>query len=289
MRKKGFTLIELIIVITIIAILVGMAVPYVQNYLEDSRIARANSDLNELRNAIMRYETDRAELFDPGFGKTGTDYQQAMKEFQQKLVGPYIMKAMTDPWGRPYYYSMAASLVISGADDGDLGSNVVSQDVRPGMAPTRAWWYDNNNNSVVDASDTIDIKFSRPIGGYDPVIENNFDVRPARSTTLRVNPFGTGANFEYIDPAGVEKRHPKGNSWMRITVGENASIMVGDKIIASSTIYDTTEASVTGLGDKGIYVDDMVKNEALFPAGTLNYNVYIDKCSDAEINLKPGQ
>ena len=50
MRKKGFTLIELLIVIMIIAILTGVAMPYVQNYLDDARLSTAKSDLNEIRN-----------------------------------------------------------------------------------------------------------------------------------------------------------------------------------------------------------------------------------------------
>jgi len=41
LMKKGFTLIELLIVITILAILAGAAVPYVQDYVEDARIAAA--------------------------------------------------------------------------------------------------------------------------------------------------------------------------------------------------------------------------------------------------------
>jgi prepilin-type N-terminal cleavage/methylation domain-containing protein len=63
LMKKGFTLIELLIVITIMAILAGAAVPYVQDYVEDARIAKCREDLGELRNAIMRYEVERNKLF----------------------------------------------------------------------------------------------------------------------------------------------------------------------------------------------------------------------------------
>ena len=136
MHKQGFTLIELLVVITILAILAGAAVPYVQNYLDDARISTAKSDLNELRNAIMRYETDNSEFFNPGFGKTGDEYKKALGTFQQRLVGGYLMKPMTDPWGRIYYYSHAAAMVFSAADDGSLETNIISRDVRPLMAPT---------------------------------------------------------------------------------------------------------------------------------------------------------
>ncbi|MBP5470947.1 MAG: prepilin-type N-terminal cleavage/methylation domain-containing protein, partial [Candidatus Riflebacteria bacterium] len=106
--KKGFTLIELLIVITILAILAGAAVPYVQDYVEDARIAKCREDLGELRNAIMRYEVERNKLFDPENDGVGTTAAEKLKNWQQMLVGPFLTQALTDPWGRPYYFSHAA-------------------------------------------------------------------------------------------------------------------------------------------------------------------------------------
>lgn len=287
MNKQGFTLIELLVVITIIAILAGAAMPYVNNYIEDTRISRANSDLNEIRNAIMRYETERSSLFNPGLYKTGADYREKLKQFQSDLVGPYLMQAMSDPWGRPYYYSYAASMVLSGAEDGSLETNIVSKDCRPGMAITRAWWTDNNNNSMVDNGDFIDFRFSRPIGGMNPDVASNFMVYPAKNPTARTNPFGDGAVFEdFSGNTAPNRKHPRGHNWLRVVVKPNANIMSGDRIIASDTIFDTTDAAIAGNGNKGIYTDDMVENEELFPAGTV---LYVDKCKDLSVVLKPAQ
>ena len=83
--RKGFTLIELLIVITIMAILAGAAVPYVQDYVEDARIAKCREDLGELRNAIMRYEVERNKLFDPSAEGLATD------TWQQLLIGPFLV------------------------------------------------------------------------------------------------------------------------------------------------------------------------------------------------------
>ena len=290
MQKKGFTLIELLVVITILAILAGAAIPYVQNYLDDARISTAKSDLNELRNAIMRYETDRSEYFNPGFGKTGDEYKKALESFQQKLVGAYIMKAYVDPWGRPYYYSLAASMVFSAAEDGQLGTNIIFRDVRAMMAPSRAWWSDFNNNSRVDTGDIIDIKFSRPVGGYDTSnINNNFIVTPTGKTTPRANPFGDGAVIEdFSGEASGNRKHPRGNNWIRIKICDNSDLEVGDDIVASSTFYDTSEASVIGKYPSGIglYEDDKVLSEDWFPD---NGTIVANKSSDTSVKLKAAQ
>lgn len=296
MRKKGFTLIELLIVIMIIAILTGVAMPYVQNYLDDARLSTAKSDLNEIRNAITRYETDQSMFFDPGFsqrGGTTEQYKEALKAFQQKLVGPYLIKAFTDPWGRPYYFSYAASMVFSGADDGDLGTNIISMDVRPLMAPSRAWWSDYNNNGRVDTGDVVDIKFSRPIGGCNMGDANaNFTVTPPKSTTAYTNPFGTNSKIEdFSGEAAGEMKHPRGNNWVRIAICEDSEIQPGDCIVASTTFYDTTEAAIVGgcgpFDDGiGLYQDDKVKYEPWFPD---NGTVVKDFCHDTMIRLKAAQ
>ncbi|HNV71560.1 MAG TPA: prepilin-type N-terminal cleavage/methylation domain-containing protein, partial [Candidatus Ozemobacteraceae bacterium] len=61
--RKGVTLIELLIVVTILSILAGAAIPYVQDYVEDSRIGRARADIDEIRNALARYEVERGQAY----------------------------------------------------------------------------------------------------------------------------------------------------------------------------------------------------------------------------------
>ena len=164
--KKGFTLIELLIVITIIAILAGAAIPYVQQYVEDGRYARAKQDLDEIRNALVRYETDRGVPYsNSGIGP---------------LVGPFLNKAMADPWGGAYVVATAASKVLSAgpngiANDGDD----VAESFRPPLALTKAFWEDSNQNGVVDNGDGLILKFSRPtnrtwVGGVPAIGDFDF-------------------------------------------------------------------------------------------------------------------
>ncbi|MBQ3643225.1 MAG: prepilin-type N-terminal cleavage/methylation domain-containing protein [Candidatus Riflebacteria bacterium] len=255
--KKGFTLIELLIVITILAILAGAAVPYVQDYVEDARIAKCREDLGELRNAIMRYEVERNKLFDPVKDGVGANDAEKLKNWQQMLIGPFLTQALTDPWGRPYYFSNAASMVFSGAEDGDKDTNIISVDVRPAMAPTRAWWYDIDRNGSVTKGDYVDVKFTRPIG--ECTIDRLYI---AATNSYRVMaPADGDIKIDFADP----NLHPKGQNWIRIIVGDNPGpdFMAGSLIAASGSIkiYDASEASAGS--DKGLYTDK-VKAENLF-------------------------
>ena len=258
--KKGFTLIELLIVITILAILAGAAVPYVQDYVEDARIAKCREDLGELRNAIMRYEVERGKLFDPANDGVGDDEAARLKNWQQMLVGPFLTQALTDPWGRPYYFSNAASMVFSGAEDGDKDTNIISVDVRPAMAPTRAWWYDIDRNGSVTENDYVDIKFTRPIGA---ALEAGLAI--AATNTYRI--MNTGGYTDGAIKTDFDTTHPKGQNWLRIIVGNNPGpdFMAGSLIVATQAkFFDASEGAATA--NAGIYTNKQITAENLFKA-----------------------
>ena len=58
MNKKGFTLIELLIVIAIMSILVGVAVPYYNDYVVESRRSVLQSNIATIRKAINQFRAD---------------------------------------------------------------------------------------------------------------------------------------------------------------------------------------------------------------------------------------
>ena len=150
--RKGFTLIELLIVVTIIAILAGAAIPYVQDYIDQAKLSRVRMDLNEIRNGLSRWEIDRDSWQD-------TDVTIA------KLLGPYLTKALVDPWGGPYVISNTKSLVYSKGQNGvdDLGINDdITLNFRPRMAVTRTEYLDVNGNGIIDTDDTLTFICTRP-------------------------------------------------------------------------------------------------------------------------------
>ena len=58
MRTKGFTLIELAVVLAIIAVLAAVLTPMVTGYLDQARVARAQADVRTIADALKLHQRD---------------------------------------------------------------------------------------------------------------------------------------------------------------------------------------------------------------------------------------
>jgi general secretion pathway protein G len=81
--KRGFTVVELMLTVAIVATLAGIAVPVYLSYLDQARIAVAIADIHTLQVKIQMYED--------GFGKLPVNLSDVQG------VGP-------DPWGNDYQF-----------------------------------------------------------------------------------------------------------------------------------------------------------------------------------------
>lgn len=57
-REKGFTLIEVVVVVAVIAILAAILTPYITKYIEDSKIAKAKNETQVVAAAIVNAMKD---------------------------------------------------------------------------------------------------------------------------------------------------------------------------------------------------------------------------------------
>jgi len=103
--RAGFTLIELMIAITILAIISAIAVPAVMSRLAEAKIGSAKTNLNVLKGAIMQYQLSIGQL--PSRLK---DLIKAPSDekIKKKWNSPFIEKekSLEDPWENPYQYKV---------------------------------------------------------------------------------------------------------------------------------------------------------------------------------------
>ena len=100
--RKGFTLIELMLVVIIISVLVAMIVPRMAGRSEEARIAVAHADIEvNIATALKLYEIDNGAYptTDEGLAALETAPPSA-----KNWKGPYLEKDPIDPWGNKYVY-----------------------------------------------------------------------------------------------------------------------------------------------------------------------------------------
>ena len=102
-RQRGFTLIELMVVLAILGVLAALIVPNVLDRADDARGTAARADVNNLMQALKLYRLDnqrypaaeqglQALVVKPSTGPAPVNWK------------PYLDKLPNDPWGRPYQY-----------------------------------------------------------------------------------------------------------------------------------------------------------------------------------------
>lgn len=101
--EAGFTLLELLVVLGILALLAAFAGPAVLRYMGKARSDTARAQIAAIGTAVEMYALDMGT---PPATETGLGALVAPPQGATRWRGPYLKSAggLVDPWGRPYHY-----------------------------------------------------------------------------------------------------------------------------------------------------------------------------------------
>ncbi|MBI4323253.1 MAG: type II secretion system major pseudopilin GspG [Candidatus Omnitrophica bacterium] len=102
---RGFTLIELMLVVVIISALAAMVVPRLAGRTEEARRSIAEADIKgNLSLALKLFEVDNGRYPTTEQGLGALLQKPAGPPVPKNWKGPYLEQDPLDPWGKPYVY-----------------------------------------------------------------------------------------------------------------------------------------------------------------------------------------
>jgi general secretion pathway protein G len=135
-RQRGFTLIEIMIVVVIIGLLAALIVPSMLGHVDEARITKARSDIQALSTALTMYKLDNYNYPSTDQGLRALVQKPDSDQVKNWRLGGYLTGgAVTkDPWGNDYQYAYPGShgqeydLFSMGAD-GQPGGEGINADI----------------------------------------------------------------------------------------------------------------------------------------------------------------
>jgi general secretion pathway protein G len=130
--QRGFTLVELLVVITIIGLIMGLVGPRVLNYLTESKAKAAKIQIESFSSALDLYFLDVGRYPSTSEGLAALVRRPGSASAWN---GPYLKggQVPADPWGNPYVYRSPGDHgtydIISYASDGQEGGTGSAADV----------------------------------------------------------------------------------------------------------------------------------------------------------------
>jgi general secretion pathway protein G len=130
--ERGFTLVEILVVITIIGLIMGLVGPRVLNYLTESKAKAAKIQIESLSSALDLY------FLDTGRYPSSSEGLGALVQRPGSISawnGPYLKGGVVpaDPWGKPYVYRSPGQHgtfdILSYGADGQEGGTGTGADI----------------------------------------------------------------------------------------------------------------------------------------------------------------
>lgn len=124
--EGGFTFIEIMVVIAILALLAGLIVPKIMGRTDDAKRTAAKVQIRNLENALSLYKLDNGTFPATEQGLRALVDKPTVGAVPKKWrAGGYLSKIPDDPWGSPYKY-------VSPSPRGDYEITSYGTDGEPG-------------------------------------------------------------------------------------------------------------------------------------------------------------
>jgi general secretion pathway protein G len=130
--QQGFTLVEMLVVITIIGLIMGLIGPRVLNYLSESKVKAAKIQLQSFGGALDLFYLDAGRFPSTAEGLTALVQRTPGVDAWN---GPYLKggSVPTDPWSHPYVYRSPGERgpyeIMSYGSDGQEGGSGIAADI----------------------------------------------------------------------------------------------------------------------------------------------------------------
>jgi general secretion pathway protein G len=128
-RQRGFTLIEIMVVVVIIGLLAAVVTTEVFSRVDDARISKAKQDIQALENALDLYKLDNYSYPTTEQGLQALVTKPPGADLPNYNDKGYVKRVSKDPWGEPYHYEYPGThgeydLYTLGADKQPGGEKV---------------------------------------------------------------------------------------------------------------------------------------------------------------------
>lgn len=131
--QRGFTLIEIIVVVVIIGLLAAVVTQTLSGRTDDARIAKAKQDIQAMETALTLYKLDNFRYPTTEQGLRALVERPADPEIRNWKADGYVKRLSKDPWGRDYLYESPGThgefdIYTLGAD-GQAGGEKADADI----------------------------------------------------------------------------------------------------------------------------------------------------------------
>jgi general secretion pathway protein G len=123
---RGFTLIEIMVVVVILAVLGALVVPQILSKVDQARVTAAKTDIRTISQALDSYRLDNFKYPTTEQGLAALVKQPVDPTITNYATGGYLRTIPKDPWGNPYLY------ITPGTEGRDYDITSYGRDGKPG-------------------------------------------------------------------------------------------------------------------------------------------------------------